>query len=175
MRFFKKLGGRPKIKKRHKFKSITLKQTGWELKNNRITLNFRKWERGKWRYDRVPYTFHKHRQWHGCIRRITQARRLRCLLVVYHHGLHRPETAANNRFGADFGKDAYLTLSTGEKKQHPQPLKHSLKNFALNNRKQKGSNGGVSDTSKISNQRKDFPLASLPLNFAKRFDIPLKP
>ena len=29
--------------------------------------------------------------------------------------------------GADFGmKGAYLTLSTGEKKQHPQPLKHSL-------------------------------------------------
>ena len=43
-RFFKKLGGRPKIKKRHKFKSITFPgQAGWSLKNNRITLSFRKW------------------------------------------------------------------------------------------------------------------------------------
>ena len=47
--------------------------------------------------------------------------------------------------GADFGmKDAYLTLSTGEKIQHPQPLKHALNklrrlNKALS-RKQKGSN-----------------------------------
>ena len=51
-RFFNKLGGRPHIKPRHKFKSITFPgQSGWKLKNNRITLNFRKWEKGKWRYD----------------------------------------------------------------------------------------------------------------------------
>ena len=48
--------------------------SGWELKNNRITLNFRKWDNGKWRYDRVPYTFFKHRQWHGKIRRLTVKR-----------------------------------------------------------------------------------------------------
>ena len=48
--------------------------------------------------------------------------------------------------GADFGmKDAYLTLSTSEKIQHPQPLKQSLTklrklNKALS-RKQKGSGG----------------------------------
>jgi putative transposase len=71
-RFFKKLGGRPKIKKRHKFKSMTFPgPSGWDLKNNRITITFRRWEKGKWRFDRVPYTFHKHRQWHGCLQRIT--------------------------------------------------------------------------------------------------------
>ena len=45
-RFFKKLGGRPKIKKRHRFKSFTLKQSGWFLEvSNRLTLNFRKWDK----------------------------------------------------------------------------------------------------------------------------------
>ena len=64
-------------------------------------------------------------------------------------------------------KDAYLTLSTGEKKQHPQPLKQSLKklrhlNKALS-RKQKGSNSwwrAVRQIArlyrKVTNQRKDF-------------------
>ena len=70
-RFFKKLGGKPHIKARHKFKSITLKQTGYKLTNNRIVITFRKWDKGKWRYDKVAYTFHKHRQWHGTISRIT--------------------------------------------------------------------------------------------------------
>ena len=184
VRFFKKLGGRPKIKKRHKFKSITLKQTGWELKNNRITLNFRKWERGKWRYDRVPYTFHKHRQWHGCIRRIT-IKRDACgaywlYIITDYTDLKRLPTTGQS-VGADFGmKDAYLTLSTGEKKQHPQPLKHSLNKLRTLNkelsRKQKGSNGWWRCVRhlarlyrKISNQREDFhwKLAS---ELCERFD-----
>ena len=71
VRFFKKLGGRPEIKKWHKFKSFTLKQTGWSLKDNRITLTFKKWDAGKWRYDKVAYTFHKHREFYGNISRIT--------------------------------------------------------------------------------------------------------
>ena len=184
VRFFKKLGGRPKIKKRHKFKSFTLKQTGWELKNNRITLNFRKWERGKWRYDRVPYTFHKHRQWYGSIRRIT-IKRDACgaywlYIITDYTDLKRLPTTGES-VGADFGmKEAYLTLSTGEKKQHPQPLKHSLKKLRTLNkelsRKQKGSNGWWRCVRhlarlyrKISNQRKDFhwKLAS---ELCERFD-----
>ena len=58
----------------------------------------------------------------------------------------RPLPTTGKSVGADFGmKDAYLTLSTGEKIQHPQPLKHSLKKLrSLNkalSRKVKGSNG----------------------------------
>ena len=184
-RFFDKLGGRPHIKPRHKFKSITFPgESGWELRNNRITLNFRKWEKGKWRYDRVAYTFFKHRQWHGSIRRIT-IKRDACgdywlyILTDYTDMKRLPTTGQS--VGADFGmKDAYLTLSTGEKKQHPQPLKHSLKklrnlNKALS-RKQKGSNGWwrcVRQLArlyrKISNQRKDFHW-KLATELCKRFD-----
>ena len=186
-RFFKKLGGRPKIKKRHKFKSITYPgQAGWSLKNNRITLTFRKWnpKTRKWQFDKVPYTFHKHRQWHGTISRIT-IKRDSCgnywLCITTTYTDFRPLPTTGKSVGADFGmKDVYLTLSTGEKIQHPQPLKHSLNKLrSLNkalSRKVKGSNGWwrcVRQIArlhhKISNQRKDFhwQLAS---KISKKFD-----
>ncbi len=170
-RFFKRLGGRPHIKPRHKFKSFTLKQTGWSLKENRITLTFRDWDNGKWRFDKVPYTFHKHREFEGNISRIT-IKRDACgdywLYIITDFVETKLLPTTGKSVGADFGmKDAYLTLSTGEKKQHPQPLKHSLNKLrSLNkalSRKQKGSNGWwrcVKQIArlyrKISNQRKDF-------------------
>ena len=185
-RFFKKLSGRPKIKKRHKFKSITYPgEAGWSLKNNRITLTFRKWDNGKWRFDKVAYTFHKHRQWHGNISRITIKRDACgdywiCITTTYTDFKPLP-TTGQSVGETDFGmKDAYLTLSTGEKKQYPQPLKQSLKKLrSLNkelSRKKKGSNGWwrcVKQLArlyrKISNQRKDFhwQLAS---ELCKKFD-----
>ena len=184
-RFFNKLTGRPHIKRRHKFKSITFPgQAGWELKNNRITLNFRKWEKGKWRYDRVPYTFFKHRQWHGCIRRIT-LKRDNCgdywLYIITNYTDMKRLPTTGQSVGADFGmKDAYLTLSTGEKKQHPQPLKQNLKKLrSLSkelSRKQKGSSGWWRCVwaiarlyRKITNQRKDFHW-KLADELCERFD-----
>ena len=170
-RFFKKLGGRPKIKKRHRFKSLTLKQAGWSLKDNRLTLNFRKWNKGKWRHDKVAYTFHKHREFHGNISRIT-IKRDACgdywLYLITDFVETKPLPTTGQSVGADFGmKDAYLTLSTGEKIQHPQPLKQSLKKLrSLNkslSRKVKGSNGWWQSVRalarlyrKVANQRKDF-------------------
>ena len=184
-RFFNKLGGRPHIKPKHKFKSITFPgQSGWELKNNRITLNLRKWDNDKWRYDRVPYTFFKHRQWHGKIRRIT-IKRDACgdywLYIITDYTDMKGLPTTGQSVGADFGmKDAFLTLSRGEKKQHPQPLKQSLKKLrSLNkslSRKVKGSNGWwrcVRELArlyrKISNQRKDFHW-KLADELCKRFD-----
>ena len=184
VRFFKKIGGRPKIKKRPKFKSFTLKQTGWFLKDNRLILNFRKWEKGKWRYDKVPYTFHKHRGFHGNISRIT-IKRDACgdywLYILTDFVETKPLPTTGKSVGADFGmKDAYLTLSTGEKIQHPQPLKQSLNKLrSLNkslSRKKKGFNGWwrcVRQLArlyrKISNQRLDFQW-KLADDLCKRFD-----
>ena len=185
VRFFKKLGGKPKRKPRHKFKSFVLKQAGWSLKGNRITLTFRKWDTGKWRYDKVAYTFHKHREFDGNhISRIT-IKRDACgdywLYILTDFIETKPLSATGQSVGADFGmKDAYLTLSTGEKKQHPQPLKQSLKKLrSLNkalSRKQKGSHNWwrmVRQIARlyrrISNQHKDFhwQLAS---ELCKKFD-----
>ncbi len=148
-RFFNKRGGNPHIKPEHKFKSITLKQTGFKLTDNRITLSFRQWDKGKWRFDKVPYTFHKHRPWHGKLRRIT-IKRDNCgdywLYIITDDTDFRQLPTTGKSVGADFGmKDTYLTLSTGEKIHHPQPLKQSLKKLRTLNkafsRKVKGSNG----------------------------------
>ncbi len=185
-RFFNKLGGRPHIKPRHKFKSITFPgQAGWELKNNRITLNFRKWENGKWRYDRVPYTFFKHRQWHGSIRRITIKRDncgdyWLCIITNYTDMERLPTTGQS--VGADFGmKDAFLTLSNSEKIQSPQFLKQSLKELRTLNkalsRKVKGSRNWwryVLQLTRlyrhIANQRRDWHF-KLATDLCKRFDM----
>ena len=187
VRFFKKLGGKPKKKPRHKFKSITFPgHAGWSLKNNRITLTFRQWnpDTRKWQFDRVPYTFHKHRQWHGTIARVT-IKRDACgdywLYLITTYTDFRPLPATGKSVGADFGmKDAYLTLSTGEKKQHPQPLKSNLNKLrSLNkslSRKVKGSNNWwrcVRQIArlyrKITNQRKDFQW-QLASELCKKFD-----
>ena len=186
-RFFKKLGGRPKIKKRHKFKSITYPGTaGWHLKNNRITITFRKWnpDTCKWQFDRVAFTFFKHRQWHGSLRHITIKRDncgdyWLCITTDYRDMKRLPTTGKS--VGADFGmKDAYLTLSTGEKKQHPQPLKQSLKQLRCLNkelsRKIKGSHTWWRTVRavarlyrKITNQREDFHW-KLATELCERFD-----
>ena len=173
-RFFNKLGGRPHIKQRHKFKSITFPgPAGWQIEKNRITLTFRQWcsHKRKWVFDCTPYTFFKHRDWIGDIRRIT-IKRDNCgdywLCITTNFIDIEPLPTTGQSVGADFGmKDAYLTLSTGEKIQHPQPLKQSLANLRNLNkalsRKEKGSKGwwrAVRQIArlyrKVTNQRKDF-------------------
>ncbi len=184
-RFFKKLGGRPHIKPKHKFKSVTLRgQSGWKIENNRITLTLRKWDAGKWKRDPIAYTFFKHRGFHGSIRTITIRRDAIgaywfCITTNFTDIEPLPTTGES--VGADFGmKDAYLTLSTGEKIQHPQPLKQSLNKLrSLNkalSRKQKGSNSwwrAVRRLSrlyrKVANQRKDFHW-KLATDLCRRFD-----
>ena len=183
-RFFKKIGGRPKIKKRHKFRSVTFKQSGWKITENCITVTFRKWNAGKWKRDPVPYTFFKHRDWHGDAKRVT-LKRDACndywLCIITDFVDTEPLPTTGESVGADFGmKEAFLTLNTGEKIQHPQPLKQSLKQLrSLNkslSRKIKGSNGWwrcVRQLTrlyrKVANQRLDFQW-KLATALCRRFD-----
>ena len=183
-RFFKKQGGKPRMKPRHKFKSVTLTQAGWKIAENRITLTFRKWNSGTWKRDPVPYTFFKHREWKGNIKTVTLKRDAcnaywLCITTDFQktEALH----ATGESVGADFGmKDAFLTLSTGEKIQHPQPLKRSLKKLRYLNkslsRKKKGSGRWwrcVRHLARlyrnITNQRLDFQW-KLADDLCKRFD-----
>ena len=173
-RFFNKCGGRPHIKPRHKFKSITYPGTaGWKLKDNRMTLTFRKWntDTHKWQLDKVPYTFFKHRAWQGMIRQMT-IKREACgdywLYLITDFTDTEPFPTTGQSVGVDFGmKDAYLILSTGAKIQHPQPLKCSLNTLRKLNknlsRKVKGSGNWwrcmrqlARVYRNIANQRKDF-------------------
>ena len=184
-RFFNKLGGRPHIKRKHKFKSITFPgDSGWNLKDNRITLTFRKYASGKWKLDRVPYSFHKHREYHGIIARIT-IKRDNCgdywLCITTNATDTEPLPTTGQSVGADFGMDTYLTLNTGEKIQHPQPLKQSLNELRNLNkslaRKVKGSNNwwrGIRELvrlyRKIANQRRDWHW-KLATYFCRKFDV----
>ncbi|MDE0013617.1 MAG: RNA-guided endonuclease TnpB family protein [Candidatus Poribacteria bacterium] len=142
--------GRPYIKPKHKFKSFTFPgKAGWEIENNRITLTFRKWNtpHQRWSFDKVAFTFFKHRDWIGNIRRITIKRDncgvyYLCLTTDASDTKYLPQTGQS--VGCDFGmKDAFLTLSTGEKIQSPQFLKQDISKLrSLNkslSRKQKGS------------------------------------
>ena len=156
-------------------------QAGWQIKENRITLTFRKWDKdkdkGKWRFDKVPYTFHKHREWHGTISHRT-IKRDNCgvywLCITTDFTDTEPLSTTGQNVGADFGmKDAYLTLSTGEKIQHPQPLKQSLTklrslNKALSRNKKVLTVGGV-----LLDRSHDFTV-KLPIN-AKIFIGNLRP
>ena len=76
-RFLNKLGGRPHIKLKHKLRSITFPSLdGLKIGNNRITITFRECvtDKSKWKFKRVTYSFHKHRDWKGEIKRITLKR-----------------------------------------------------------------------------------------------------
>lgn len=184
-RFFTKIGGKPRIKPRHKFKSVTFRaQAGWKISNNRITITLRKYANGKWKYDRVPYTFFKHREWHGSIRTVTIKRDAYgdywlCLTTNYIDT--EPLQTTGESVGADFGmKDAFLTLSNGEKIQSPQFLKQSLTQLRKLNkslsRKVKGSSNWYRVVCQIArlyrhitNQRRDWHW-KLTSDLCKRFD-----
>ena len=185
-RFLKKLGGKPHIKPRHKFKSVTFPgPSGWEITDNRITVTFRKHGNGKWKQDRVSYTFFKHREWQGNqIRRVTLKRDAcgdywLCLTTNYIDT--EPLQTTGESVGADFGmKDAFLTLSNGEKIQSPQFLKQSLTKLRQLNkslsRKVKGSGNwwrAVRELArlyrKVSNQRKDWHW-KLAADLCEQFD-----
>ena len=187
-RFFDKLGGRPHIKPRHKFKSITYPgPAGWKIEDNRITITFRKWnpETCKWQFDRVPFTFFKHREWTGDIRNVT-IKRDSCgdywLCVTTNATDLEVLPTTGESVGADFGmKDAFLTLSNGEKIQSPQFLKQSLTELRKLNkavsRKQKGSGNwwrAIRALGRlyrhIANQRKDWHY-KLAADLCRRFDV----
>ena len=186
-RFFNKQGGRPYIKPKHKFKSITFPgQAGWQIADNCITITFREWGelKRKWHFKRIPFTFHKHRDWKGDIQQIT-IKRDTCgdywLCILTDDTSTEPMPITGESVGADFGmKDAYLTLSTGEKIQSPQFLKQSLKHLRMLNknlsRKKKGSNNwwrAVRELAilyrKISRQRLDWHW-KLATDLCRRFD-----
>ena len=184
-RFFNKLGGKSRIKPRHKFKSVTFRaQAGWKLEDNRITITLRKYDNGKWKLDRVPYTFFIHREWPGQIRTVT-IKRDACgdywLCITTDFVDTEPLQATGESVGADFGmKDAFLTLSNGQKIQSPQFLKQSLKELRKRNkslsRKVKGSSNWWRVAREIArlyrhitNQRRDWHF-KLATDLCRRFD-----
>ena len=130
--------GRPKIKPRHKYNSMTFTQAGYTLEDNRIKINcIDTW-----------FSFHKHRENEGIIKTIT-IKRDRCgdYWIYFSCGNvddSKPKPKTGKSAGFDYGNKTFLTSDAGDKIQSPQFLKRSLNTLrSLNkalSRKVKGSN-----------------------------------
>ena len=129
--------GRPKIKPRHKYNSMTFTQAGYTLEENRIKINcIDTW-----------FSFHKHREIKGNIKTIT-IKRDRCgayWICFSCENVDDSESKAKTgkSAGFDYGNKTFLTSSEGDKIESPQFLKQSLNTLRLLNkalsRKKKGS------------------------------------
>ena len=183
-RFFEGLGGLPKFKRKDRYRSAKFK-TGYKLDNGRARLSLKAWNASTQRltFNKRWFSFHQHRDWNGEVRYIQILRDAvgtYWLYIVTDDATTEPYLATGESVGIDFGMDTYLTLNTGEKIQHPQPLKASLKQLRILNkavsRKVKGSNNywrAVRELArlyrKITNQRKDWHW-KLATDLCRRFD-----
>ena len=189
--------GPPKFKRKGRRRSAKF-QTGYKIfeerpdgkpskvpKGNTVRLSFKEWDpiREKFVFKRRNILYHHHRDWKGNVRYV-QILRDRVgtywLSVVTDNSSKEVLPATGESVGVDFGLETYLTLNTGEKIQHPQPFKSSLKQLRKLNkslsRKVKGSNNwwrAVHQLArlyrKVANQRKDWHY-KLATDLCRRFD-----
>ena len=177
--------GPPKFKKRGKYRSAKF-QTGYKLSQDTVRLSFKEWNAAKQKFIfvRRNILYHPHRDWNGNVRYIQIGRDavgMFWLYVVTDDISKEGLRATGKSVGADFGmKDAFLTLNTGERIQHPHPLKHALNELRKRNkavsRKVKGSGNywrAVRDLArlyeKIAHQRRDWHY-KLATDLCLRFD-----
>ena len=177
--------GFPKFKRKGRYRSAKF-QTAYKLEVGYMTLSFKEWDEPSQRlkFKRKRFSFHQHRDWNGNIRYVQLLRDAvgeYWLYIITDDTSTEPLPATGESVGADFGmKDAYLTLSTGDKIQSPQFLKQSLKHLHTLNkslsRKVKGSNNwwrAVRQLArlyrKITWQREDWHW-KLATDLCKRFD-----
>ena len=113
--------GRPKIKPRHKYTSMTFTQAGYTLEANRIKINCM----DTW------FFFHKHRDWAGLIKTIT-IKRDKCgdywiCFSCKNVDAFEPKPKTGKSAGFDYGNKTFLTSDTGDKIVSPQFFKQALK------------------------------------------------
>jgi len=177
--------GPPKFKKREKYRSAKFPYA-YKLENRRVRISFRVWNPSSQKfnkYQKIYFSFHEHRQWKGDVHYIQIGRDAAgtyWLYVVTDNTSQKMLSVTGESVGIDFGMETYLTLNTGEKIHHPQPLKQSLNQLRKLtrsvSRKVKGSNNwwrAVRDLArlhvKIANQRKDWHYKRA-TNLCRRFD-----
>ncbi len=170
-RMFDGLGGKPKKKRKGKYRSAKF-QSGYKLENGRVRISFKSWNESKQKlvFDRIWFSFHQHRDWSGNVRYIQILRDSvgdYWLYIITDDTSTEPYAATGESVGIDFGLKAFLTLSNGEKIDSPEFLTQSLSKLRSANksvsRKQKGSNNWyravlelVRIYRKVANQRLDW-------------------
>ena len=178
--------GPPKFKKREKYRSAKFPYA-YKLEDGRVRISFWQWNPNTQKfnkYDKRFFLFHQHRDWKGNVRYIQIGRDAvgtLWLYIVTDNTSKEVLSATGESVGIDFGMETYLTLNTGEKIQHPQPLKHSLtelrKLSKAVSRKVKGSGNywrAVRELArlhrKIANQRLDWHWKTA-TDLCERFDL----
>lgn len=157
-RFFKKLAKRPpKFKKAKNFNSFVLKQSGWKIKDNVLTIG------------KVNYKFSKSREYEN-VKRITVKRnKLGEIFFIICCDM-KPiqfKRVGDATIGMDFGLKTYLSLSNGEEIKSPEFFKQNLKAIKNANKdfskKKKGSNNKKKSLKRLQrlhinilNKRSDF-------------------
>lgn len=137
-RFFKRQAKRPPtFRSWRKYKSVTLKNTGWALDGNLFTINALK----------LRLKFHKSRELEGQLKTVTLKQDAIgdwwvCFSLERENTIKvKPKTGRSAGF--DFGMKIFLTGSDGERIASPLVLFHSLKQVRRDSRclskKQKGS------------------------------------
>ena len=176
--------GPPKFKRRGKLRSAKF-QTGYKLTEGTVRLSFKQWcpVKEKFVFIRRNILYHHHRDWEGNVQYIQIGRDAAgeyWLYVVTDSTSKKVLPATGESVGVDFGIDTYLTLNTGEKIHHRQPLKRSLNQLRKLNkslsRKVRGSGNwwrAVRELArlhvKIANQRRDWHYKRA-TDLCKRFD-----
>ncbi|MCS3955325.1 RNA-guided endonuclease InsQ/TnpB family protein [Salinibacter ruber] len=166
--------GRPGFKKREKYTSFTLTQTGWKLLGgNRV------------RIQNHNYKFVKSRPIKGEIKTVTIKRDACGYLWICFSVEKKPPTPelprTGNAVGLDFGLKDFLVTSDGDRIQAPEPLQESLEEVQdLHkelSRKKRGSNNRKKAKRRlarkyrqIDNQRKDFHF-KLARRLFSRYDV----
>ncbi len=177
--------GKPKFKKRSKYRSAKFPYA-YELQEGQVCISFKVWNPVSQKFNKYHkryFSFHHHREWNGNVKYIQVGRDAvgtLWLYVVTDDISKEVLSATGESVGIDFGMDTYLTLSTGEKIDHPQPLKQSLNELRKLNkavsRKQKGSGNWwravrqlARTYRKIANQRRDWHYKRA-TDLCRRFD-----
>jgi len=183
-RFFDGLGGLPKFKRKDRYRSAKF-QSAYQLEEGRVRISFKAWDESlhSLKFNKRWFSFHHHREWNGNVRYIQILRDsvgTYWLYIITDASSTEPYLATGESVGIDFGLETYLTLNTGEKIEHPQPLKQSLTELRKLNkslsRKVKGSHNwwrAVGEPArlyrKIANQRKDWHYKRA-TDLCRRFD-----
>ena len=166
--------GKPKIKPRHKYNSLTFTQSGYEITENRIHIKCLN----------KTFSFWKHRPWTGTIKTVAIKRDNVGDYYLYLSCEDCEPTKklplTRHEAGVDFGMKTFLTLSDGIKIESPEFYKRMLNairsaNKALS-RKQKGSNAWYRAKrhiarlyKKIAEKRRDW-FFKLALRLVRKYD-----
>ena len=116
----------PKFRKRWKYRSFTLKQAGWAIRDNVITIA-----------QKYRFKFWKHRNFTGDIKTVTVKRSPageHFIFLSVEEQVFVPDAHTGNAVGIDFGLKTFLTMSDGTEIASPQWLKNSLSDIRRANR-----------------------------------------